>query len=628
MRRLLAVVMPIAMLLAILPIARAAAAGSTVTGTITSRDKSALGPGATAVVILVDQQSGATGGSVTSTQRIDNAQWPVAFAVPYDSTAIDPAHSYALYATVVDGSRTLQSVLPAPVITGGPTSKVSITVLPAAPGATATLPGTMTRGDKTALSTKAFSIAALVREDTGTVEAYQVATSITTEPAPFAIAYDPSLIDPAATYVVRGGLVDGTRVWTAPTPVPAIVGGVAVPSVSLKVALVGPTPTATPKPTAKPTATPKPTPAPTATPKPTAKPTATPKPTAKPTATPKPTPTATPVPSVTPTATPAATPTATPEPSASPTPVPSPTPTVAPSSTTPPSPSATAAPTPEPSAGTISGTVTWSENHVPGKAARLIVALVDASAGANAGEVIATTEVASPGAEPVPFVLGYSRVGLTAGDHYRVVAELIDGDLAWLNETGVAVPVPDPAITGVEVPLTFMPDLLKAQVSGIVTGDGLDGSASPTSYTSVVLVNPGTGEILGYDAVAPMGAAPIPFVIPYSLSAIDPAADYLVNATAWDGTRMWTATQLSRVITKGNPVMGVTAPLAAGPAPTPGPTSAPIVPDASVAPGPMLTGDGGIGFFGWIILLIAITAGAALLSWSVMELRERGRRRR
>jgi len=258
----------------------------------------------------------------------------------------------------------------------------------------------------------------------------------------------------------------------------------------------------------------------------------------------------------------------------------------------------------------------------------LVVSLVDATAGSNAGKVLSTTEVASPGNKPVAFTLSYSRAGLTDGDHYRVVAALLDGDLAWLNETGVAVPVPDPAIADVVIPLTFMPDLLKAQVSGIVMGDGLDGSASATSYTSVVLVNPGTGEILGYEAVAPIGAAPIPFVIPYSLNDIDQAGDYLVNGTAWDGTRMWTATQLSRVITKGNPVIGVSVPLAAGPAPTPRPTSAPIVNDATVPPGPVVTGDGGIGFFGWIVLLIAITAGTALLSWSVMELRDRGRKPR
>ena len=146
MRRLLALFLLLALLLAALPLTSVAGAGATVTGTLASKDKTALGAGATAVVILVDQQSGVTGGTVLSTQRIDNARWPVAFAVPYDTSAIDPKHSYALYATVADTTRMLQSILPTPVITGGPTSKVAITVLPAMPTATSSLPGTMTLG--------------------------------------------------------------------------------------------------------------------------------------------------------------------------------------------------------------------------------------------------------------------------------------------------------------------------------------------------------------------------------------------------------------------------------------------------------------------------------------------------
>jgi len=328
MRRLLVVFLPLVLLLAALPVTTAAGAGATVSGTLAAKDKTALGAGATAVVMLVDQQSGVTGGTVVSTQRINNAQWPVAFAVPYDTAAIDKTHSYALYATVVDATRTLQSILPTPVITGGPTSKVAITVLPAMASATSSLPGTITRDDRSALSPEALAIAALVRVDTGTVEAYQIIPKITTEPIKFAIAYDPSLIDPAATYVARGGIVDGSQTWAVPAPAPAIQGGTAAPSVTLKVvkngAAASPTPSAnpTPTPTAKPTPTPsaKPTP----TPKPTAKPTPTPtaKPTPPPTAKPTPTPTASPSPTATPAPTPTPTPVVTPEPTASLTPEP------------------------------------------------------------------------------------------------------------------------------------------------------------------------------------------------------------------------------------------------------------------------------------------------------------------
>lgn len=272
--------------------------------------------------------------------------------------------------------------------------------------------------------------------------------------------------------------------------------------------------------------------------------------------------------------------------------------------------------------------MTWGERHVPTNASRLLVALLDTSSGDGAGRVIASQVLANPGMQPVVFSLTYARADLAPGDHYRVVAALLDGDLAWLNRDGVDVPVPEPAISGVVVPLSFKPDLLKAQVSGIVTGDGLDGAAAATSYASVVLLNETTGEILGYDAVSPIGAAPIAFSIPYSLADIDQGGNYIVSATAWDGTRLWTQTQFARVITKGNPSVGVTVPLGPGPAPSPRPTDAPIIVDPSFPPAPDLNGDPGIGFFGFILLLAAVTAGTALLSWSVMEFRARARRKR
>ncbi|MFN8629163.1 MAG: YbaY family lipoprotein [Chloroflexota bacterium] len=548
MRRLLTLFLPLVLLLAAMPALADETAIAVVSGTITPRDKAALGAGATAIVLLVDQQSGATGGTVIGTQRIGNAQWPVRFFVAYDPAKIDGTHSYALYASVIDGGKTFGTLLPTPVITGGqPTANVTLLATPPLPTANTVLPVTITRDDKSALSAAAFAVAALVRQDTGTVEAFAVVAAIKAEPIALRVLYDPGLIDPGATYAVRGGILDGSRTWAAPAPVPAISEGVAVPSVDLKV--VGTSPSPSPTATAPPKPTPKPTP--TASPKPTPKPTPTASPKPTPTASPSPTPVPTASPTPSPTASPTPAPTATPDASASATPEATPSPT--------PAPTATPSATPGPAEGTISGTVTWGERHVPTNASRLLVALLDTSSGDGAGRVITSQVLANPGMQPVVFSLSYARADLPAGDHYRVVAALLDGDLAWLNRDGVAVPVPEPAISGVVVPLSFKPDLLKAQVSGIVTGDGLDGAAAATSYASVVLLNETTGEILGYDAVSPIGAAPIAFSIPYSLTDIDQGGNYIVSATAWDGTRPWTQTQFARVITKGNPSVGVTA---------------------------------------------------------------------
>ena len=40
---------------------------------------------------------------IVGEQRIDGAALPAEFSVPYDDAAIDTTHSYALYASVVDG---------------------------------------------------------------------------------------------------------------------------------------------------------------------------------------------------------------------------------------------------------------------------------------------------------------------------------------------------------------------------------------------------------------------------------------------------------------------------------------------------------------------------------------------
>ena len=189
-------------------------------GTVTTKEKVALTPAAVAVVTLVDQSAGGTGGAIVGQQRITGAQFPVPYAVTYDTGAIDPDHSYAVFATVVDGAKTWQSSEPVPVITGGPTEGVAIPVS-SVPSDGGEVTGTIVRKDKSALTPEAVAIAALVREDTGTLIARAVIPDITTEPIPFTIAY-PDVIDPDATYIVRAAIVDEASRWGSPAGVPAI----------------------------------------------------------------------------------------------------------------------------------------------------------------------------------------------------------------------------------------------------------------------------------------------------------------------------------------------------------------------------------------------------------------------
>src|SRR6476646_10132472 len=117
MPRKLSALVAIAVLAALLlPVTQVVASPATVTGTITIREKATLSPNAVAFISIVGQQADPSAGGIVGFQRIDGATAPVQFSVPYDTTQIDPKQSYALFASIVDGSTAYQSFEPVPVI--------------------------------------------------------------------------------------------------------------------------------------------------------------------------------------------------------------------------------------------------------------------------------------------------------------------------------------------------------------------------------------------------------------------------------------------------------------------------------------------------------------------------------
>ena len=149
-----------------------------------------------------------------------------------------------------------------------------------------------------------------------------------------------------------------------------------------------------------------------------------------------------------------------------------------------------------------------------------------------------------------------------------------------MTPIGVSVDVPSPLIEGIELPLAFRPDLLKAAVGGTITGVGLDPTRSDDAYGTALIIKVSTGETLGFQLVAPAGAAPVPYSVPYDPAAVDPNADYVARGSMWDGTTLWAMDAGVPVITKDNArtdvVLTVTeavtpgaSPSAAPPAPAP-----------------------------------------------------------
>ena len=211
------------------------ATNASVTGSLTVPEGVTLTPQAVAIVTIVDQTAAPEAGVVIGQERIDGpTAAPIDFSVLYDDTTIDQTHSYALFASIVDGSSTWENAVGEPVITGGPTDGINL-VLTALPTPAAAIGGKIVPPAGTTLSPSAVAIAALVKVETGTLVARQVVPVADPANVMFSIGFDPSLIDPAATYVVKGGIVDGATVWQNREGVSAIAGGKAIATVELAV---------------------------------------------------------------------------------------------------------------------------------------------------------------------------------------------------------------------------------------------------------------------------------------------------------------------------------------------------------------------------------------------------------
>ena len=96
------------------------------------------------------------------------ATLPAAFEVSYDDARIDPTHSYALIAAIVDGDSEWNTQLPVPVITGGPAVNVEVPVVAVAELA-GSIAGTIAVPADVTLSDKAVATAILIKEETGTL---------------------------------------------------------------------------------------------------------------------------------------------------------------------------------------------------------------------------------------------------------------------------------------------------------------------------------------------------------------------------------------------------------------------------------------------------------------------------
>ena len=106
------------------------------------------------------------------------------------------------------------------MLTGGPDTGVELAIA-AIPDAPASITGSVTPPAGVSLSPTAVTTEVLVKETTGTLIGVRTIVEPASGAIPYDVGYEPDLIDPNETYVVKAAIVDEGNVWGAPEGVGA-----------------------------------------------------------------------------------------------------------------------------------------------------------------------------------------------------------------------------------------------------------------------------------------------------------------------------------------------------------------------------------------------------------------------
>jgi uncharacterized lipoprotein YbaY len=202
------------------------------------------------------------------------------------------------------------------------------------------------------------------------------------------------------------------------------------------------------------------------------------------------------------------------------------------------------------------------------------------------GSLLASTLLTEFNQTPIPFELPYSNALIDPEVTYSVVAAIEDGDRVWTSSAGTPVITKGAPTSGLDLLLTYRADLVKGNVTGAISGVDIDLTA--TAFSATVLIDLASETSVGVDVnLEPVGV-PVAFQVPFDPATIDQNRDYVVTAAIFDASNRWTNVTGIPVITKGNPLAGVTVPVspAAAPAST----------------------DSGLGTLGTILAVVGIVA--------------------
>jgi uncharacterized lipoprotein YbaY len=228
-----------------------------VTGTLSYREPHQPTADAFAVVALVRGSARPSESSIVAS-TIDRGITgvPVKFELSLDGVTIDPAQTYTIQATIVDGDNAWVTGAGVPVLTKGNPSDVAIT-LDYRPDLVKGAVSGQIAGVGVQPAPNAYAMAVLVDPSTGESLGIDVRTVTGGLPVAFSIGYTITDIQPTQDYVVTAEVGDGASTWRNAAGVPVITNG--NPKTGIQVVV---TPVSSPSPSPSPSVSPSPTPAP------------------------------------------------------------------------------------------------------------------------------------------------------------------------------------------------------------------------------------------------------------------------------------------------------------------------------------------------------------------------------
>jgi len=252
---------------------------------------------------------------------------------------------------------------------------------------------------------------------------------------------------------------------------------------------------------------------------------------------------------------------------------------------------------PVPTGGSVAGTLSYVERATLSPEASAIVVLVEHGGDPITARIIESRVIADPGPVPIAYDLPYTAEEIDPEALYTVSAAITDGSRLWATDNGTRVITYGNPTSDVALELVLRSDLLKGQVTGQITGEGV--TLTGTGFAAAVVFDATSNAAVGMAVEPAPTGVPIDFSVPFDPAEINDTAEYVVVAGIVDEENRWANRDGVPVITNGNPLTGIVVPVTA----------------VEPSPSPEAGADSGLSTIALIILVLIIAGVVAAVVW-------------